>query len=64
VQLIVTDDGRGGASLNCAGSGLRGLAERIRIVDGQLSVLSPVGGPTTVTVWLPAEPGRGPQEGN
>jgi signal transduction histidine kinase len=64
VQLIVTDDGRGGASLNCAGSGLRGLAERIRTVDGQLSVLSPIGGPTTVTVWLPAEPGRGLQEGN
>jgi signal transduction histidine kinase len=64
VQLIVTDDGRGGASLNGAGSGLRGLAERIRVVDGQLSVLSPVGGPTTITVWLPGTPSGAPQEGN
>ncbi len=64
VQLIVTDDGRGGASLNGAGSGLRGLAERIRVVDGQLSVLSPIGGPTTITVWLPGTPGGAPQEGN
>ena len=60
VQLIVTDDGRGGARLNGAGSGLRGLAERIRTMDGELSLTSPIGGPTTVTVRLPAEPGPDP----
>jgi signal transduction histidine kinase len=53
VQLIVTDDGRGGARLDGAGTGLRGLAERIRTMDGHLTLVSPIGGPTTVTVQLP-----------
>ena len=64
VQLIVTDDGRGGARLDGAGSGLRGLAERIRTLDGELSLQSPAGGPTTVTVRLPGEPGGAIDEGN
>ena len=51
-QLIVTDDGRGGARLDATGSGLRGLAERIRAMDGRLTLDSPTGGPTTVTVAL------------
>jgi signal transduction histidine kinase len=53
VRLIVTDDGCGGARLDGAGSGLRGLSERLRTMDGQISLVSPVGGPTTVTVQLP-----------
>jgi signal transduction histidine kinase len=61
VRLIVTDDGCGGARLDSAGSGLRGLAERIRTLDGQLTLDSPVGGPTTVTVQLPTNK---PSEGN
>ncbi|MEU5579087.1 sensor domain-containing protein [Streptomyces huasconensis] len=50
--LQVTDDGRGGAVLG-AGTGLSGLAQRVRTVDGRIVVRSPRGGPTTVTVELP-----------
>ena len=53
VQLLVTDDGRGGATLGGEGSGLRGLEERIRAMDGRLILSSPPGGPTMVTVQLP-----------
>jgi signal transduction histidine kinase len=53
LRVRVTDDGAGGASLD-AGGGLRGLAERVRTVDGRLEVSSPKGGPTMVTVELPA----------
>jgi len=53
LRVRVTDDGRGGARLD-AGGGLRGLLERVRTVDGRLEVSSPRGGPTTVTVELPA----------
>jgi signal transduction histidine kinase len=49
--LRVADDGRGGA--DPAGSGLTGLAQRARTVDGRLEVTSPPGGPTEVTVELP-----------
>jgi signal transduction histidine kinase len=30
-----------------------GLADRVRSVDGDLSIQSPPGGPTTVTIELP-----------
>ena len=50
--LRVTDDGHGGAD-PAAGSGLAGLAQRARTVDGRLEVTSPPGGPTQVTVELP-----------
>lgn len=53
VQLLVSDDGRGGATLGGEGSGLRGLEERIRAMDGRLMIDSPPGGPTTVNVQLP-----------
>lgn len=52
LRLRVTDDGRGGATLG-AGSGLTGLQQRVRTVDGRLDVSSPSGGPTAVTVELP-----------
>ena len=52
LQLRVMDDGRGGADPG-QGSGLAGLQQRARTVDGQLSVSSPDGGPTLVTVDLP-----------
>jgi signal transduction histidine kinase len=52
--VTVTDDGQGGARVDAAG-GLSGLAQRAAAVDGTMSVLSPAGGPTTVTVELPCE---------
>ena len=52
LRLRVSDDGIGGAEPD-AGSGLSGLADRVRAVDGHLQVSSPPGGPTVVTVELP-----------
>ncbi|MFF3172804.1 sensor histidine kinase [Streptomyces sp. NPDC057900] len=50
--LQVTDDGRGGASMD-GGTGMSGLAERLGAVDGLFVLESPPGGPTTVTAELP-----------
>ena len=55
-RLIATDDGNGGARLDGEGSGLRGLAERVRTLDGRLDVDSPPGGPTTITIKVPTRP--------
>jgi signal transduction histidine kinase len=51
--LRVSDDGRGGAHTGGAGSGLRGLTDRIATVDGRLTVDSPPGGPTAVMIDVP-----------
>lgn len=53
--LEVTDDGRGGATLDGGGTGLSGLARRAAALDGTLRVESPPGGPTAVTMTLPKE---------
>jgi signal transduction histidine kinase len=55
LRVVVTDDGRGGATLDAGGegSGLRGLAQRAAAVDGTLTIHSPPGGPTVITVELP-----------
>jgi signal transduction histidine kinase len=50
--LRVTDDGVGGAN-QALGTGLAGLAQRVRTVDGEVHVVSPAGGPTQVAVRLP-----------
>ncbi|MDT8915398.1 sensor domain-containing protein [Amycolatopsis sp. PS_44_ISF1] len=52
LRLLVADPGPGGAAV-VPGGGLAGLAERLRTVDGGLSVTSPPGGPTTVTATVP-----------
>jgi signal transduction histidine kinase len=52
LRLCVGDDGRGGADPS-RGTGLDGLRQRVSTVDGALSVSSPPGGPTSVTVELP-----------
>ncbi|MFI6145482.1 sensor histidine kinase [Streptomyces sp. NPDC051109] len=55
--IRVSDDGRGGAGVG-GGSGLAGLAERLRAVDGVFAVDSPEGEGTVVTAELPWR-GRG-----
>ena len=52
LQIRVRDDGRGGADLS-RGSGLVGMKDRIEALGGGLSVHSPVGSGTTVTIVLP-----------
>ncbi|MFF9240889.1 sensor histidine kinase [Streptomyces sp. NPDC014801] len=52
LMLQVMDDGVGGAAPG-AGTGLRGLTERLSAVDGILAVDSPAGGPTRITAELP-----------
>jgi signal transduction histidine kinase len=53
LRLRVSDDGVGGARI-VAGSGLAGLGERLRTVDGRMEISSPRGGPTVVTVEMPS----------
>ncbi len=50
--LTVGDDGVGGAHV-AKGHGLSGLADRLRAVDGELTVQSPVGGPTMIVAEVP-----------
>jgi signal transduction histidine kinase len=52
VRVEVADDGAGGADLT-AGSGLRGLADRVGALDGRLEVHSPPGGGTRVRAAIP-----------
>jgi signal transduction histidine kinase len=52
LTVIVTDDGRGGANLN-AGSGLRGLADRVGALGGRLDVQSSAEAGTTVRAEIP-----------
>jgi signal transduction histidine kinase len=52
LSLRVTDDGRGGAD-PASGTGLRGLADRAEALGGSLTIDSPPGRGTTVTLQLP-----------
>src|SRR3954471_10325131 len=52
VTVDVRDDGAGGAD-PAAGSGLRGLSDRIAALDGVLEVASPPGGGTVVKAAIP-----------
>jgi PAS domain S-box-containing protein len=56
LSVTVTDDGVGGANPD-AGTGLRGLADRIAAFDGALSVESPPGKGTRVTAEIPLTDG-------
>src|SRR5215207_2803561 len=52
LRVEVRDDGRGGAE-TAAGSGLRGLADRVAAVDGEVNVVSPEAGGTVLRVEIP-----------
>ncbi|MDA1361771.1 sensor domain-containing protein [Glycomyces luteolus] len=52
LRLRIADDGRGGADPQ-GGTGLQGLADRVRSVDGAFRITSPLGGPTTIEAELP-----------
>jgi signal transduction histidine kinase len=53
VLVDVADDGVGGVDLG-AGSGLRGLQDRLAAVDGELDIDSPAGGGTRLRARIPA----------
>ncbi|CAL9509469.1 sensor histidine kinase [Streptomyces sp. NPDC057838] len=57
LTLRIRDDGRGGARAG-RGSGLTGLADRVSVLDGRLSLSSPPGGPTLLCVEIPCDPAR------
>lgn len=54
VVVEITDDGVGGAEL-VDGGGLAGLADRAATIDGVITVVSPLGGPTVIRADLPCE---------
>jgi signal transduction histidine kinase len=53
MHIVITDNGKGGATL-APGGGLSGLQDRVNAVNGNLAISSPDGGPTVLTVELPA----------
>jgi signal transduction histidine kinase len=52
LRLRIADDGRGGADPQ-GGTGLQGLSDRVRSVDGTFRITSPLGGPTAIEAELP-----------
>jgi signal transduction histidine kinase len=54
VFVALADDGVGGADLG-SGSGLRGLADRVEALGGQLSIRSPMGGGTRLDATFPVD---------
>ncbi|MEA2401114.1 MAG: hypothetical protein QOK00_1517 [Thermoleophilaceae bacterium] len=52
VVVQVADDGIGGADPE-AGTGLRGLADRLAVIEGRLEIDSPPGQGTTITAKIP-----------
>jgi PAS domain S-box-containing protein len=52
LHVVVSDDGVGGAN-PAFGSGLRGLVDRVAVLDGTLEVESPAGGGTSVRATIP-----------
>ncbi len=52
LTVVVTDNGSGGADF-ARGTGLRGVLRRLEAFDGTITLASPAGGPTEVTLEVP-----------
>jgi signal transduction histidine kinase len=52
LEVTVSDDGVGGAQID-AGSGLRGLSDRLAALEGELLLASPLGEGTRLTALIP-----------
>ena len=52
LRVEISDDGVGGADPT-AGTGLRGLADRVQVLSGSLDVVSPRGAGTRITATIP-----------
>jgi signal transduction histidine kinase len=52
LTVRIRDDGKGGARIG-GGSGLRGLADRVEALGGELRIESPPGGGTLIAAWWP-----------
>jgi PAS domain S-box-containing protein len=53
LTLEIRDDGIGGASMEKAGTGLKGMADRASALGGHLTIVSPEGGGTSVRATVP-----------
>jgi signal transduction histidine kinase len=56
VEVVVADDGVGGARMD-AGSGLRGLSDRLAALEGELTLDSPLGEGTRLAARIPTRGG-------
>ncbi|MGQ7311360.1 histidine kinase [Microbacterium arabinogalactanolyticum] len=54
VRVTVEDNGHGGAD-PAKGTGLRGLTDRAEAIGATLRIVSPAGGPTSLTLGIPCE---------
>jgi signal transduction histidine kinase len=61
LRVTIADDGRGGATLDGDGTGLRGLLDRVEARGGWLDLVSGPGG-TTVTATVPASEPSGDRD--
>ncbi|WP_058234407.1 sensor histidine kinase [Devriesea agamarum] len=63
VEVVVCDDGQGGAQMYPDGpsTGLRGLTSRVAAAGGTLRIDSPPGGPTRLIAFVPASISTSPR---
>jgi signal transduction histidine kinase len=55
LTLEIRDDGIGGASMDTAGTGLKGMADRASGMGGRLTIVSPQRGGTSVRAAIPVD---------